>query len=113
MKMTGTLLAALAIALATEAAAQTPPDACWSRATGAALTGRPSKFDSTAVKLRAGQVKVCYSAPKANGRQVVGGLIPFGTPWRLGANEATAIYMPAKGTIGGVAVDAGWYTLYT
>lgn len=129
MKTTGKLFVAMALAFSCEAPPQStsdaPPqstsdapaqstsDACWARATGAALAGRPSAFDSTSVTLGAGQVKVCYSAPKANGRQVAGGLIPFGTPWRLGANEATAIYMPTAGSIAGVAVTPGWYTLYT
>jgi hypothetical protein len=113
MKKTATLLAAMALAFSTEAMAQTATDACWARATGAALTRRPSAFDSTSASLGAGQVKVCYSAPKANGRQVAGGLIPFGSPWRLGANEATSIYIPTKGSIAGVAVTPGWYTLYT
>jgi hypothetical protein len=78
-----------------------------------AVANRPSPLDSTAVTLGGREVKVCYGAPKKNGRQVAGGLIPFGTPWRLGANEATVIYMPARGSIAGVAVQPGWYSLYT
>lgn len=105
-------LAGLVVA-ATEASAQAPNSACWMRGQAAAVANRPSAFDSTTVALRAGEVKVCYSAPRKNNRQVAGGLIPFGQPWRLGANEATAIYMPARGTVAGVAVTPGWYTLYT
>jgi hypothetical protein len=37
---------------------------------------------------------------------------PYGEPWRLGADEATAILMPTPATIGDVAVGPGWYTLY-
>jgi hypothetical protein len=42
----------------------------------------------------------------------MGGLVPFGEPWRLGANEATVIHMPSAGSIAGVAVQAGSYSLY-
>lgn len=42
----------------------------------------------------------------------MGRLVPFGAPWRLGANEATTIYMPRRGSIAGVPVEPGWYSLY-
>ena len=35
-----------------------------------------------------------------------------GQPWRMGANEATTIYMPSRGSIAGVSVQPGWYSLY-
>jgi hypothetical protein len=92
--------------------AQATDRGCWMRGTREAVAGRPSAFDSTSIMLRGGEVKVCYSAPKKSGRLIMGGLVPFGEPWRLGANEATAIYMPARGTVAGVPVNAGWYTLY-
>ena len=114
MKASSTLFVAGLIALSTELCAQTPADrGCWVRGSRAGLAGRPSALDSTSVALRDGEVKVCYGAPKKNGRQIAGGLIPYGQPWRLGANEATVVYMPAKGTIAGVAVEPGWYSLYT
>ena len=114
MKASTTLIVAGLIALSTEAQAQTAADrACWVRGSRNALANRPSALDSTSVALRDGEVKVCYGAPRKNGRQIAGGLIPFGQPWRFGANEATVIYMPARGTIAGVAVEPGWYSLYT
>ncbi|MBK7596883.1 MAG: DUF2911 domain-containing protein [Gemmatimonadetes bacterium] len=36
---------------------------------------------------------------------------PFGAPLRMGADEATAIFLPTAGTIAGVAVEAGWHTV--
>jgi hypothetical protein len=42
----------------------------------------------------------------------MGGLVPFGEPWRLGANEATTIDVPFAAEIAGVRVPAGTYTLY-
>ena len=96
-----------------DSSAQSTDRACWVRGSRDGLASRPSALDSTSVALGGREVKVCYGAPKKNGRQVAGGLIPFDKPWRIGANEATVIYMPVKGSIAGVAVQPGWYSLYT
>ncbi len=64
------------------------------------------------MQLGTGTVKVCYGRPRKNERQIMGGLVPFGAPWRMGANEATAIHMPSDGSIAGVPVKAGSYSLY-
>lgn len=114
MKTSGALLVATLLAVSSNLGAQpASSSACWVRGSRDALAKRPSALDSTSVVIGGAEIKVCYSAPKKNGRQVAGGLIPFGEPWRLGANEATTIYMPARGTIAGVAVEPGWYSLYT
>ncbi|MDP2530832.1 MAG: DUF2911 domain-containing protein [Candidatus Palauibacterales bacterium] len=93
-------------------AAQTASDGCWVRGSRADLGSRSSPLDSTSVTLRSGTVAVCYGRPSRRGRTVMGGLVPYGSPWRLGANEATSIRMPAAGSIAGVAVDGGRYSLY-
>ena len=113
MKYFGALLMATLVASSDLDAQSAADRACWVRGSRDRLASRPSALDSTSLALGGGEVKVCYGAPKKNGRQIAGGLIPFGEPWRIGANEATAIYMPARGTIAGVAVQPGWYTLYT
>jgi len=43
----------------------------------------------------------------------MGDLVPYGEPWRAGANEATAIHLTAPARVGGVALEAGSYSLYT
>jgi len=85
---------------------------CWVRGSRADLANRASPLDSTSVALRGGTVQVCYGSPSRRGRTIMGGLVPYGTPWRLGANEATSIHMPVAGTIAGVAVGPGRYSLY-
>lgn len=113
MKTAAKLAAVLVFAAASDALAQTAADnACWTRAKGEALARRRSPFDSSSIALGNGEVKVCYGGPLKNGRDIMGALVPFGQPWRMGSDEATAIYMPAKGTVAGVPVEAGWYTLY-
>jgi hypothetical protein len=42
----------------------------------------------------------------------MGTLVPFGEPWRIGANEATAIYLPVASSIGSANLPKGWYSLY-
>ena len=74
--------------------------------------GRPSPMGQTTFTLNGQEGLLCYGRPSANGRVVMGELVPYGTPWRLGANEATVLHLPVAGTIGGVAVGAGSYSLY-
>ena len=88
------------------------PPGCWIRGERADLELRASPFDSTALALDPGTVKVCYSRPRKLGRPLMGRLVPYGQPWRVGADEATAIHVPVRATMAGVAVDPGWYTLY-
>ena len=88
------------------------PQACWVRGSPDRLASRPSILDSASVQFGTSTVKVCYGRPRKNDRQIMGGLVPFGAPWRMGANEATVIYMPSGGSIAGVSVQAGWYSLY-
>ena len=37
------------------------------------------------------KIEITYSRPSARGRKVFGELVPFGQPWRTGANAATKI----------------------
>jgi hypothetical protein len=93
--------------------AQSAKDACWIRGNPGEVRGRPSALDSTSISIDAGTIKICYGRPSARGRQVFGQLVPNGVPWRLGANEATAIYVSFNARIAGANVTPGWYSLYT
>lgn len=92
--------------------AQTAREACWIQGDASTVKARPSALDSTSVTLDAGTIKVCYGRPSARGRQVMGQLVPYGAPWRLGANEATAICVSFAARIAGTNVTPGWYSLY-
>ncbi|HXH67151.1 MAG TPA: DUF2911 domain-containing protein [Candidatus Limnocylindrales bacterium] len=54
-----------------------------------------------------------YGSPRVKGRKIYGELVPFGQVWRTGANEATTLITPVDITIGGTAVPAGTYTIFT
>ncbi|MBA2746230.1 MAG: DUF2911 domain-containing protein [Flavisolibacter sp.] len=56
--------------------------------------------------------RVIYSRPHRQGRTVFGGLLKFGEPWRLGANEATEIEFFVPVTIDGRRLNKGRYTMY-
>jgi hypothetical protein len=58
-------------------------------------------------------IKTDYSSPRMNGRQIYGGLVPFGKVWRTGANEATTFVTSADVVVGGKTVPAGSYTIFT
>ncbi|TVP44811.1 MAG: DUF2911 domain-containing protein [Gemmatimonadales bacterium] len=97
----------------TPAAAVTGDMECFVRgATLAEAANRASPIGQTAFTLDGEQGLFCYGRPSASDRVVMGELVPYGAPWRLGANEATAIHLPVDATVGGVEVDAGSYSLY-
>ena len=86
---------------------------CWVRGgTPADAAARPSPLGEVRFTLGGQEALLCYSRPSAKGRPVMGGLVPYGQPWRIGANEATSLHLPFNATVGGVAVDAGTYSLY-
>ena len=58
-------------------------------------------------------VTIDYSSPRAKGRKIYGGLVPFDQVWRTGANESTTLTTAADLNVGGATVPAGTYTLFT
>jgi hypothetical protein len=75
---------------------------------------RPSPPASAQCKFSDGKtIKIDYSSPRAKGRKIFGGLVPYGEVWRTGANEATTFVTDANVTVGGKAVPAGSYTIFT
>jgi hypothetical protein len=75
---------------------------------------RPSPPASASCDLGGGKtVKTDYSSPRAKGRKIFGGLVPYGEVWRTGANEATTFVTSSNISVGGTAVPAGSYTIFT
>src|SRR5262245_15974583 len=58
-------------------------------------------------------IEIIYSRPGAKGRKIFGDLLPFGEVWRTGANAATKISFSTDAKLGGQAVPAGTYSLFT
>lgn len=59
------------------------------------------------------EVTIRYGRPSVRGRDIFGGLVPFGEVWRTGANEATTISFSTPVHIEGQALDAGTYGFFT
>ena len=74
---------------------------------------RPSPPAKAECKLAGGKaITVDYSSPRAKGRKIYGGLVPYGEIWRAGANEATTFVTTTDVTVGGKPVPAGSYTIF-
>jgi len=58
------------------------------------------------------KIKVLYSRPLKNEREIFGALVPYDKEWRLGANEATEITFYQSVGIGGKTVTPGTYTMF-
>ena len=102
----------LALVSAPSLRAQAPADACWIRGDASEIAVRASQHDSTSLALDGGTIKVCYGRPGRHGRVIFGQLVPNGAPWRMGADEATAIHVSFPARIAGVNVTPGWYSIY-
>jgi len=80
----------------------------------AACQGKPSPAASASCDLGGGKsIKTDYSSPRMKGREIYGGLVPFGKVWRTGANDATTFVPSSDVVVGGKTVPAGSYTLFT
>ena len=80
----------------------------------AACQGKPSPAASASCDLGGGKtIKTDYSSPRLKGRKMIGEHEPYGQVWRTGANEATTFVTGADINVGGKAVPAGSYTIFT
>ncbi len=59
------------------------------------------------------KVSVFYNQPSKKGRDIFGGLVPYGEVWRTGANEATTFTTNQDLSLAGKTLPAGEYTLWT
>ena len=59
------------------------------------------------------EVTVNYGSPSVKGRTFFGDLVPYDQMWRTGANEATNVTFSTDVMVGGEALEAGTYGLFT
>lgn len=57
--------------------------------------------------------RIEYGTPLKRGRELFGGIVPWGELWRTGANRATHFYTSADLSFGDLHVPAGEYTLFS
>jgi hypothetical protein len=100
------LLLGIAVALVASLAAQTP---------AAPKIDFPAPSPAATLKQRVGitDVEITYARPGMKGRQIFGGLVPYGKIWRTGANTATKISFSTPVKLNGTEIPAGTYELFT
>jgi hypothetical protein len=59
------------------------------------------------------EIQVAYARPLMRGRKIFGGLVPFDTIWRTGANDCTTLTFKEEVIIGNKIMPAGKYALFT
>jgi hypothetical protein len=57
--------------------------------------------------------RIIYSRPQKNGRDIFGGIVPYGKLWRTGANQSTELNLYKDIIIEGKPLKAGNYTIYS
>ncbi len=83
-----------------------------------ASTGGNSPHETTSRVIDGNRVTVTYGRPYTKSprtgevRKIWGGLVPYGEPWRMGADEATLLITQQPIVMGGKTIPAGAYTLY-
>jgi len=58
-------------------------------------------------------ISVFYNRPSKKGREIFGGLVPYDSVWRTGANEATTFETNKDLVIEGKRLNKGKYSLWT
>src|SRR5690348_4254896 len=79
-----------------------------------ALLNIPRQSQHAVITQRIGitDITINYHRPLVNGRKVWGGWVPYGQPWRAGANENTTISFSDPVTIEGQPLAAGTYGVH-
>lgn len=83
-----------------------------------AQRARLSPHETVSAVIDGNRVTVTYGRPYTKNprtgeeRKIWGGLVPYGKPWRMGADEATTLITQQPIELGGKTVPAGAYTLY-
>lgn len=85
----------------------------------AAPRARISPHDTVSARIDGNFVLVVYGRPYTKDpktgalRKIWGELVPYGKPWRTGADEATLLITQQPIELGGKLLPAGAYSLYT
>ncbi|MGE3277790.1 MAG: DUF2911 domain-containing protein [Vicinamibacterales bacterium] len=74
---------------------------------------RASPHETVSATVDGAKISVTYGRPYKKGRQIAGGLIPYDSVWRTGADEATTLTTDKALMFGNVHVMPGSVTLFT
>lgn len=92
--------------------------AMFSALPGMAQERHISPHETFSARIDGNRITITYGRPytvkpgTTEVRKIWGGLVPYGKPWRLGADEATTLITQKPIEMGGKTIPAGAYTLY-
>ncbi len=75
--------------------------------------GIPSITDSLEAVVQNSKIKIRYGRPFKRGRTIFGGVVPYDSVWRTGANRLTLITLENNIRIGETIIPKGQYGIYT
>jgi hypothetical protein len=74
---------------------------------------RASPHETVSAVVGGAKVSITYGRPYMKGRPIAGGLIPYTSVWRTGADEATTLTSDKMLMFGSMHIPAGSVTLWT
>lgn len=74
---------------------------------------RESNYQEIAQVVGDTKIAITYHRPNAKGRDLWGGLVPYGEVWRTGANNATTFEISNDVTVNGQLLKKGKYSLHS
>jgi len=74
---------------------------------------RASPHEEVKATIGGKNITITYGRPYKKGRDIFGGLVPWGEVWRTGADEATTFTTDGDLTVGDLKVPKGTYALFT
>ncbi len=76
-------------------------------------TPQPSPASKLIQTVGLTEITVEFSRPSVKGREIMGGLVPYGEIWRTGANKNTKITFSDPVKLNGQNIEKGSYAIYT
>lgn len=73
---------------------------------------KPSPAAQVTASINGNTLTIDYHQPSVKGREIWGGLVPYGKVWRAGANETTSFSLSADAKINDKWVAAGKYAFF-
>ena len=73
----------------------------------------PSPRDTATFNVHDNKIKIEYGRPFARGRIIFGGVVPYDSLWRTGANDPTIITIEKDIKVGKSMIPKGTYSLYS
>lgn len=73
---------------------------------------RKSQAGAVSQRIANTEITITYSRPVARGRELFGGIVPYGDVWNPGADRATAMAVTRDVQINGQSLPAGKYSVW-